>query len=84
MRGIRSQPRWTEQDRKQTADMADRYVASRGNRPAFNESMKRIASWDFDTIIPCHGETIIGNGKEVFKRVFEWHLEAKDGTQAKV
>jgi hypothetical protein len=64
--------------------MADRYVASRGNRPAFNESMKRIASWDFDTIIPCHGETIIGNGKEVFKRVFEWHLEAKDGTQAKV
>lgn len=53
------------------------HLLSRGNRPSFNESMKRIDSWDFVTIIPCHGETIEGNGKEIFRKVFEWHLEAQ-------
>jgi hypothetical protein len=51
------------------------YVASKANRPAYNVSMKKIDSWDFNTIIPCHGETIEGNGKEVFEKVFEWHLK---------
>jgi hypothetical protein len=53
------------------------YVISRGDRSGFNESVKRIASWEFDTIVPCHGETIVGNGKEVFEKVFAWHLEGK-------
>ena len=53
------------------------YVLSRRDRAGFNESAKRIASWDFDTIIPCHGETLVGNGKQVFEKVFAWHLEGK-------
>ncbi|KAI2467859.1 hypothetical protein F4781DRAFT_400421 [Annulohypoxylon bovei var. microspora] len=53
------------------------YVISNGtkDRPSFNESVKRIGSWDFDTIVPCHGETIVGGGKEIFNKVFEWHLQ---------
>ncbi|XXH02772.1 hypothetical protein Hte_009157 [Hypoxylon texense] len=51
------------------------YVVSRGDRAGFNESVRRIESWDFDTIIPCHGETVVGGGKELFRKAFEWHLQ---------
>lgn len=52
------------------------YGVSNGNkdRPGFNQSVQRIDTWDFDTIIPCHGETIVGNGKALFRKAFEWHL----------
>ncbi|KAI0130204.1 hypothetical protein BJ170DRAFT_681667 [Xylariales sp. AK1849] len=50
------------------------YAMSSSNRPAWNESVRRIESWDFVTIIPCHGETLVGNGKETFRKIFEWHL----------
>lgn len=53
------------------------YGMSASNRPSFNESMQRIESWDFDTLIPCHGETIQGGAKEFFRRVFEWHLKGQ-------
>lgn len=51
------------------------YGMSSKNRPAWNEAVKRIDTWDFHTIIPCHGETIEGNAKDVFRKVFEWHLQ---------
>ncbi|KAI0379072.1 beta-lactamase-like protein [Hypomontagnella monticulosa] len=53
------------------------YVLSNGNkdRAGFNESVKRIDAWDFETLIPCHGETIVGNGKELFRKAFEWHIQ---------
>lgn len=51
------------------------YALSSKNRPAWNEAVKRIDTWDFNTIIPCHGETIEGNGKEIFRKLFEWHLQ---------
>lgn len=54
------------------------YAISRGDRKGFNESVERIRAWDFDTIVPCHGETIVGGGKEVFDKVFEWHLTGKN------
>ncbi|KAF6836775.1 hypothetical protein CMUS01_05293 [Colletotrichum musicola] len=50
------------------------YVLSAKDRPSFNESIRRIDGWDFDTIVPCHGDTIQGDGKEKFRKVFEWHL----------
>ena len=53
------------------------YVLSARNRKGFNESTQRISEWDFETIIPCHGETIVGDGKQVFEKVFEWHLHGK-------
>lgn len=53
------------------------YVISRGDRAGFNESVRRINDWDFDTIVPCHGETIMGGGKELFRKAFEWHLQGR-------
>ncbi|KAK2014073.1 hypothetical protein LZ32DRAFT_528997 [Colletotrichum eremochloae] len=50
------------------------YVMSSKDRPAFNESIQRIDAWDFDTIVPCHGDVIQGDGKQRFRNVFEWHL----------
>lgn len=53
------------------------HAMSRGDRKGFGESIKRIDGWDFTTVIPCHGDTIEGNGKEVFERVFAWHLKGE-------
>jgi len=51
------------------------YVLSAGNRDKYNESIRRIMKWDFDAVIPCHGETIEKGGKDVFSKVFQWHLQ---------
>lgn len=47
------------------------------NRDSFTDSAKVIDTWDFTTIIPCHGDVMEGDGKEVFRKVFEWHLTGK-------
>ena len=52
------------------------YAASSSNRPSFNKSAARIAGWDFDRIIPCHGDVIENGGKGIFEKVYEWHLKA--------
>lgn len=52
------------------------YAASAGDRQGFNESARKIASWDFDKIVPCHGDVIENGGKGIFKKVFDWHLNA--------
>ena len=53
------------------------YGFSRGDRKGFGESMRRIRGWDFDRIIPCHGDVVETGGKGVFERVMEWHLKAE-------
>lgn len=45
------------------------------DKPTFNESIARIAKWDFDRIIPCHGDVIESGGKGIFEKVMQWHLE---------
>lgn len=45
------------------------------NRDSFNDSMAVIAQWDFTTMIPCHGDVLEGDGKEVFMKVFDWHIQ---------
>jgi len=50
------------------------YGYSAENRPAFNKSIARINSWDFDRLIPCHGDTIETGAKAVFQKVLGWHL----------
>lgn len=50
------------------------YAISSRNRPRFNEAIQLIDSWDFDTLIPCHGDSIANTGKEAFRKVFAWHL----------
>ena len=50
------------------------YVVSRNDRKAFAESAARIEKWDFDRLIPCHGDVIETGAKGVFRRLFGWHL----------
>lgn len=52
------------------------WYAMAKNRPSFNASTQRIAAWDFDKIIPCHGDVIENGGKGIFQKVFEWHINA--------
>ncbi|KAL8972949.1 MAG: hypothetical protein Q9183_000250 [Haloplaca sp. 2 TL-2023] len=52
------------------------HVASASDRKGFNASVKKINGWDFDKIIPCHGDVIETGGHEVFRRLFAWHLDA--------
>lgn len=53
------------------------YVMSARDRTGFNESVARIDAWDFVTLVPCHGETIVGTAKDTFRKVFAWHLTGK-------
>ncbi|KAI0967757.1 hypothetical protein F4678DRAFT_444543 [Xylaria arbuscula] len=55
------------------------YAISNGtkDRAGFNESVKRIYGWDWNTLIPCHGDTIEGTAKETFGKIFDWHLNGK-------
>ena len=50
------------------------YVLAK-DRSSFNESLKVIDTWDFTTIIPCHGDVAEGEGKTLFRHAFEWHLD---------
>lgn len=56
------------------------YILSSRDRPAFTESMKRINGWDFDRLIPCHGDVIETGAKGVFQNVMAWFLEDKKHT----
>ncbi|MCJ1260019.1 hypothetical protein MMC24_007859 [Lignoscripta atroalba] len=50
------------------------YAASAGDREGFNKSVRRIDGWDFNKIIPCHGDVIEQDGKGIFRKVMQWHL----------
>lgn len=52
------------------------YAASSGDRPGFNRSIGKIDKWDFDRLIPCHGDVIETGAKGVFRNVLGWHLNA--------
>jgi len=47
------------------------------DKPSFNKSVQKINGWDFNKIIPCHGDVIETDGKGIFEKVFAWHLEKK-------
>jgi len=53
------------------------YAISAGNRTSFNKSIQKINGWNFDKIVPCHGDVIEANGKGIFDKIFAWHLENK-------
>jgi len=53
------------------------YATSATDRPSFNKSMQRINGWNFDKIVPCHGDVIESGGKGVFQKIMEWHLSKK-------
>lgn len=45
------------------------------DREAFSASMRRIDGWEFTNMVPCHGDSILGDGKGVFRKVMSWYLE---------
>lgn len=51
------------------------YILSAKDRTAFTASMKRIGGWDFDRLIPCHGDVIETGAKGVFQNVMAWFLQ---------
>jgi len=51
------------------------YAISSGDRKGFASSIAKIDAWDFDRIVPCHGDVIETGGKDIFKKIMQWHLE---------
>jgi len=51
------------------------------DKSSFNQSVKKINQWDFDRIIPCHGDVIETGGKGIFQKVFEWSIAANGGNK---
>jgi len=51
------------------------WYAAPANKPSFADSVKVVAGWGVDRIIPCHGDVIESGGSDVFKNIFQWHLK---------
>ncbi|GAB7351306.1 hypothetical protein MBLNU459_g1721t1 [Dothideomycetes sp. NU459] len=52
------------------------YATSAADRPSFNRSVARINAWDFERLIPCHGDVLEKDGKTVFQKVMQFHIDA--------
>ena len=44
------------------------------DREAARRSVERILEWDFDRVLPGHGEIVEAGGKDAFRRDFAWLL----------
>lgn len=53
------------------------YGAAGKDRLAFKESAARISAWDFDRIVPCHGDVIETGGKAKWDNLVSWFKDAK-------
>lgn len=58
------------------------YLQSK-NKKSINESAVRVNGWNFDRIIPCHGDVVETGGKDMFRRLFAWHLAAAEAEAKK-
>jgi len=45
------------------------------NRDVMKREAREVANWDFDRIIPCHGEVVEKDGNAAWKTAFQWYLE---------
>ena len=53
------------------------YAAGGKDRKGFAQSVSVIKKWDFDRIIPCHGDVIETGGKNIFNNITKWFSEGK-------
>jgi glyoxylase-like metal-dependent hydrolase (beta-lactamase superfamily II) len=51
------------------------YLLASADRQAFRQSVRRIDQWDFNRLVPCHGDVVESGAKGVFRTVMEWFLE---------
>jgi hypothetical protein len=42
---------------------------------AMSRDAKVVSAWDFDRLIPCHGEVLETGGKALWNKHFEWYLD---------
>ncbi|KAF8324308.1 uncharacterized protein EI90DRAFT_3146910 [Cantharellus anzutake] len=49
--------------------------AASQDKAAMARDAKTVAGWDFNRIVPCHGDVIEEKGKEAFLEAYKWHLE---------
>ncbi|KAH9849551.1 hypothetical protein C2E23DRAFT_351528 [Lenzites betulinus] len=45
------------------------------DREAMKRDVKTVAGWDFDRIIPCHGDVIEKDGKAAWMAAYKWYLD---------
>ncbi|KFY05019.1 hypothetical protein O988_00342 [Pseudogymnoascus sp. VKM F-3808] len=53
------------------------YGAGSKGRQSVADSMKRVLDWDFERIIPCHGDVIETDAKSRLAQVTEWFINGK-------
>lgn len=51
------------------------WYAMAKDKARFAEGVKRVAGWEFERVVPCHGDVIESDGNKVFRELFRWHLE---------
>jgi hypothetical protein len=57
------------------------YGLSSSDRNGFAQSMTRINKFEFDRMIPCHGDVVETGAKGIFQKIMSWHLDlAKKST----
>ena len=53
------------------------YAAGSKDRKGFAESARRIKAWDYDRLIPCHGDVVETGGKAIVDKATAWYTEGK-------
>ncbi|RMZ84690.1 hypothetical protein DV737_g942, partial [Chaetothyriales sp. CBS 132003] len=53
------------------------YAAASNDRSSYKASLDRVAKWDYDRIIPCHGEVIETGGKKIVDELGDWFTSGK-------
>lgn len=53
------------------------YGAGGKDRAGFADSAKVMNTWDFDRIIPCHGDVIETGGKGILQKATAWFVDGK-------
>jgi hypothetical protein len=51
------------------------YGISAKDRQGFARSVSRVDKWDFERIIPCHGDVMEAGSKSIFRKIMAWHLD---------
>jgi len=45
------------------------------NKEAMKRDVKTVAGWDFERIIPCHGDVIEKDGNKAWREAYKWYLD---------
>jgi len=45
------------------------------DKEVMKKDAKTVAEWDFERIIPCHGDVIEKDGNKAWRELFKWYLD---------